>query len=192
MKKILVLLMVMAIAMGSMFAAEGSWTGTSVSDTASEAATLEVSLNLKDYAGTYAIGFTETAVEEKTGSDATGITITPTGTLTLTPDNDEYVGTVYGYYAIKSGTGVTLSFEMSADDKLTEQTKTSKTVDWTVTAADTPLTTSAQEVKSAEFTQGEYKIGSFPVSITTDGFISANTAANEVYTGTISLTVKTK
>lgn len=191
MKKILVLLMVMAIAMGSMFAAEGSWTGTSVTNTASEAATLEVSLNLKDYAGTYAIGFTETAVEEKT-EGAADVTITPTGTLTLTPDNDEYVGTVYGYYAIKSGTDVTLSFEMSADDKLTEQTTTSKTIEWTVTAADTPLTTSPTEVKAVPFENGVYKIGSFPVSITTDGFISANTAANEVYTGTISLTVKTK
>lgn len=191
MKKILVLLMVMAIAMGSMFAAEGSWTGTSVTNTASEAATLEVSLNLKDYAGTYAIGFTETAVEEKT-EGAADVTITPTGTLTLTPDNDEYVGTVYGYYAIKSGTDVTLSFEMSADDKLTEQTTTSKTIEWTVTAADTPLTTSPTEVKAVLFENGVYKIGSFPVSITTDGFISANTATNEVYTGTISLTVKTK
>ena len=191
MKKILVLLMVMAIAMGSMFAAEGSWTGTSVTNTASEAATLEVSLNLKDYAGTYAIGFTETAVEEKT-EGAADVTITPTGTLTLTPDNDEYVGTVYGYYAIKSGTDVTLSFEMSADDKLTEQTTTSKTIEWTVTAADTPLTTSPTEVKAVPFENGVYKIGSFPVSITTDGFISANTATNEVYTGTISLTVKTK
>ena len=192
MKKILVLLMVMAIAMGSMFAAEGSWTGTSVSDTASEAATLEVSLNLKDYAGTYAIGFTETAVEEKVGGDATAVTITPTGTLPLTPDNDEYVGTVYGYYAIKSGEDVQLSFEMFADDKLTEQTETSKTIEWTVTAADTPLTTSPTEVKAVQFTQGEYKIGSFPVSITTDDFISASTAKDEVYTGTISLTVKTK
>lgn len=191
MKKILVLLMVMAIAMGSMFAAEGSWTGTSVTNTASEAATLEVSLNLKDYAGTYAIGFTETAVEEKT-EGAADVPITPTGTLTLTPDNDEYVGTVYGYYAIKSGTDVTLSFEMSADDKLTEQTTTSKTIEWTVTAADTPLTTSPTEVKAVSFEDGVYKIGSFPVSITTDGFISANTATNEVYTGTISLTVKTK
>ena len=191
MKKILVLLMVMAIAMGSMFAAEGSWTGTSVTNTASEAATLEVSLNLKNYAGTYAIGFTETAVEEKT-EGAADVTITPTGTLTLTPDNDEYVGTVYGYYAIKSGTDVTLSFEMSADDKLTEQTTTSKTIEWTVKAADTPLTTSPTEVKAVPFENGVYKIGSFPVSITTDGFISANTATDEVYTGTISLTVKTK
>ena len=191
MKKLMVLLMVLAIAMGSVFAAEGYWSGTAVSDTSSDPAELKVTLDLEGFQGLYTIGFTDTAVETEPEGDPQEVTITPISDYTLTLKNDEYIGDAYVYYAVK--TDQKLSFNMAVSGALDEQ-NSEKAIDWEVKAGNATLNSgnygAEQEVGTFEG-DGSYAIGSWPMSMTTVGFLADSTAAGEVYTATVKLTVKT-
>lgn len=194
MKKLMVLLMVLAIAMGSVFAAEGYWSGTAVSDSSSDPAELKVTLDLNGFQGLYTIGFTDTAVETATGEDAQEVTITPISDYTLTLKDDEYIGDAYVYYAVKTPAKQTLSFNMSVSGALDEQSS-EKTIDWEVKAGKATLNsenyTTETEVGTFTSEDGSYAIGSWPMSMTTVGFLADGAGADEVYTATVKLTVKT-
>lgn len=116
MKKILVLLMVMAIAVGSVFAAEGQWGGSAISgDGVDPKATLEVTLKLSGN-DLFNIGF---ASEEVTTENIDTVANNPLKTLALELDGSEYQGKAYVYYGIKSLTANKYDVSLSIDGALT-------------------------------------------------------------------------
>lgn len=197
MKKILVLLMVMAIAMGAVFAvdAAGSTSVDSVTTSASSnRASLEVTVDLSQYEGLYTFGFTGTEVAAATGEGAQAVTITPLTSIGLTPENDEFTGSAYVYYAVKAPNAQKLLFDVTLSGPLTNGTKN---LAWQVsdgTGTEVVKSTAPETAANVgEFTSaGTYAIGSFPIKMTTDGFLSFETEDVTELAGSVYLTIRTE
>lgn len=188
MKKILVLLMVMAIAMGSVFAVPGtgSWTGDSIG-VSGESATLGVKLQLSSME-IFTIGFTDQAEVNAGNIDS----VTPKTELILSPEGSEYTGTTNIYYGVKNlDEGTTYKIGITIGDDLSAGSGTD--IPWNASAASAYV--SSQGTKSGDVwesvgTTQEYEVNCTQLSISTDGFVGL-TGLNTTtpYEGTITLTI---
>ena len=138
MKKFLVLLMIMAIAMGSVFAAEGQWGGGAIPEDGSAAATLEVTLKL-DGEDMFNIGF---ASEEVTAETINSDAFAPLETLALELDGKEYQGKAYVYYGIKSLSTNKYDISLSIDGPL-KATNDQDGIAWGISSEGESVATSA-------------------------------------------------
>ena len=190
MKKIMVLLMIMAIAMGCVFADAGSWTGDTVSGTDSYA---ELSVKLQ-LSGTniFSIGFSDSEVTTENIDS-----VTPKTELSLSPNGLEYTGSTNIYYAIKNldTTDYTISLEIG--DALASSDEEKDTIEWIASATgDQKADVSSKEsgTKSAPvWTVGKtanYEVGYTSLTVSTDGFAEVtNPDTTNPYFGTLKLKI---
>lgn len=188
MKKILVLLMVMAIAMGSVFAADGSWTGDAV--TADSNAVLNVRLSL-DTTNIFTIGFTDEAEVTTENIDS----ITPKTELVLAPEGSEYTGTTNIYYGVKNlEEGKTYKIRITIGDAL-HAGESYDDINWTATTTAGPVTVASNGTKSGDVWTSiggtkQYEVNYTQLAVSTDGFVDVNNPDTDTdYTGTITLTI---
>ena len=191
MKKILALLMIMAIAMGSVFAVEaGQWGGDEI--TGDSAASLEVALKLSGD-DIFNIGFASEAVTADTiNSEA----FKPLESLELEIDGTEYQGTAYVYYGIKAPSDKTYTISLAIDDNLktTESGKT--TIPWKISSVEN-FSIDSKSTKTGNIfaaassgTDGEFKVESKELSISTEGFMGLeNLDYNNPYSANVTVTI---
>lgn len=197
MKKLMVLLMVLAIAMGSVFAAEseGQWGGNVVTAGTGDSATLNVKLDLTKGMNLFNIGFATKEVTKENINDASIVQ----KELVLELNGSEYTGTTYIYYGIKNTTEAAYDISLSIDGALKSDSDTAG-IDWTIKSEDgstvslvsqTSGQTLSDEVWSdVGASQSGFTVVSMPINISTDGFLDDNNLENEIYSGTVKLTIK--
>lgn len=187
MKKILVLLMVIAIAMGSVFAAPGtgSWTGDEIGE-GGESATLGVKLQLNSM-DIFTIGFTDEAEVNAGNIDS----VTPKTELILSPEGSEYTGTTNIYYGVKNLGEGTYKIGITIGNDLTAGSGTD--IPWEASAASANV--SSQGTKSGDVwtsvgSTQEYEVNYTQLAISTDGFVGlSDLNTKDAYEGTITLTI---
>lgn len=214
MKRFLVMLAIMAIAMTAVFAEPGTgilkqtgseWTG-------SGSATLEVTLDLgpeSPLGKYYEVGFTDTDVSEFSADDFYGTEETPRQFSNLTTialdkvtedDDVENSDPVYVYWAIRATKDSKYNIGLSLPGNMTTVSDTSG-IAWSVTpgtGADSTdaITTSTANVQvgnenvKAVTAAEEMVIGCFPITISTEN-LRSNTKLDYVndYKTTLTLTV---
>ena len=188
MKRFLVMLAIMAIAMTGVFAVEGTgsyvWTDELTGAT-TDKATLEVTLDLtpeSEYGRYYQIGFTENDnVASLTADDLESIEPVKTIDLaTLTETDDLTNSDVNVYWAIRIPSNESVNIGLKLGGNMTATSDQSTGIKWSVTPGEGAtkqdvLTTSAvgaggaaseEAVVSVQGT-GALKFGSFPITIST-------------------------
>ena len=217
MKKVLTLLAIMAIAMGVVFAAEGTGSDstTSQGSLSGVSATLVATLDLTEeqYTNYFEIGFTGSAVSYETGSNNALPEIEPITTVPLEVteggEAQNTDGTAHVYWIIKGNTSpVTVSLTTGAamakdggDPTIAwKASATPITVDFGVGDAET-VTKEATATSSSDSTNpvtvakidnptaSKVVAGSTPLSISTVGLLTT-TVENAVYSGTLTLNIK--
>lgn len=192
MKKILVLLMIMAIAMGSVFAAEGQWGGSSIPSDGSAAATLEVTLKL-DGEDMFNIGFASDAVDEDSISSSA---FTPLKELALELDGSEYQGKAYVYYGIKSLSTNEYDISLEIDGALKTTTDTDG-IKWGITSGDFNVTSGGTKSglifdDVGSDTDNTFKVESKELAISTTDFLGeTDLDTSEQYSATVTLKIST-
>lgn len=193
MKKVLVMLAVMAIAMGSVFSADpapmgtGSQTATNLSSL--DPATLQVTLDLGSESGLgkhYQVGFS--SVEVKDIDDVADAKTLPLETPTATGDLS---GTTNVYWAIKDS--ASLSYKIALNIAANLKSDSDNTgIAWKVavgeggeaeevTVSDASTYTAIKTIS----TTGGFDVDSLPLTISTVGLRSTATTKNESYSGTL-------
>ena len=188
MKRFLVMLAIMAIAMTGVFAVEGTgsyvWTDELTGAT-TDKATLEVTLDLtpeSEYGRYYQIGFTENDnVASLTADDLESIEPVKTIDLaTLTETDDLTNSDVNVYWAIRIPSDESVNIGLKLGGNMTASSSDQSGIKWSVTPGEGAtkqdvLTTSAvgaggaaseEAVVSVQGT-GALKFGSFPITIST-------------------------
>ena len=192
MKKIMVLLMIMAIAIGSVFAAEGQWGGSTIPSDGSAAATLEVTLKLegKDM---FNIGF---ASEEVTADTINSDAFAPLETLALELDGKEYQGKAYVYYGIKSLSANEYDITLEIDGALKTATDTDG-IAWGITSGDFNVTSAGTKTGLifdgvGSDTDNTFKVESKELAISTTDFLNETNLDNDnQYSATVTLKIAT-
>lgn len=196
MKKLMVLLMVLAIAMGSMFAAdsEGQWGGNVVTEGTGDSAILNVKLDLTKGMNLFNIGFATKEVTKENINDASIVQ----KDLVLELNGSEYTGTTYIYYGIKNTTEDAYDISLSIDGAL-KSASDEKGIDWTIKSEDGSTVslvsqTSGQTLSNEVWSgvgasQSDFTVVSMPINISTDGFLGDSHLENEIYSGTVKLTI---
>ena len=192
MKKILALLMIMAIAMGSVFAVEaGQWGGDMI--TGDSAASLEVTMKLsgKDI---FNIGFASEAVTAETiNSEA----FKPLESLELELDGTEYQGTAYVYYGIKAPSNTTYTISLAIDDNLRTTVSDKTTIPWKISSVEnfsiasnsTKTGNIFAEAKSGK--DGKFNVDFKKLNISTEGFMGLdNLDYVNPYSANVTVTIK--
>lgn len=208
MKKVLVMLAVMAIAMGVVVAAPGTgeYAVNVLTDARTDKATLEVTLDLgsgSNLGKHYQIGFTSTNVKDYTPAQLDA-GITPLKTVALdkaTTDGDlTHEEPVYVYWAIKApkAESENIKLGLSLPGNMTSDTDTENGVKWSVTPegvdaiATTAVGTAASNdaVKKVK-TTGEMIIDCMPITISTVDLRETSTTKEESYSTTLTLSIAT-
>lgn len=190
MKKILVLLMIMAIAIGSVFAAEGQWGGNTVTDDSK--ATLEVTLKL-DGEDLFNIGFASDAVDEESISSSA---FTPLKELALELDGSEYQGKAYVYYGIKSLSTNKYDISLEIDGALKTATDTDG-IAWGITSGDFNVTSAGTKTGLifdgvGSDTDNTFKVESKELAISTTDFLGeTDLDTDNQYSATVTLKIAT-
>lgn len=209
MKKVLVMLAVMAIAMGVVVAAEGTgeYAVNALTDASTDKATLEVTLDLgpnSNLGKHYQIGFTTTDVKGFSAEDLGTTGIAPLKTVALdkaTTDGDlTHDETVYVYWAIKApkAESENIKLGLSLPGNMTSATDTENGIKWSVTpdgitAIETETVGAAvsnEAVKKVQ-TTGEMIIDCMPITISTVDLRGTNTTKEESYSTTLTLSIAT-
>lgn len=193
MKKVLVMLAVMAIAMGSVFSADpapmgtGSQTATNLASL--DPATLQVTLNLGELGKHYQVGFS--SVEVKDIDDVADATTLPLETPTATGDLS---GTTNVYWAIKDTAGVPYKIALNIAENLKSDTDNTG-IAWKVAidggdVAEVAVSNASTytTIKTIE-TSGKFDVDSLPLTISTIGLRSTATTQSESYSGTLSVKI---
>lgn len=196
MKKLMVLLMVLAIAMGSVFAteSEGQWGGNVVTAETGDSATLNVKLDLTKGMNLFNIGFATKEVTKENINDASIVQ----KDLVLELNGSEYTGTTYIYYGIKNTIDAAYDISLSIDGALKSDSDATG-IDWTIKSEDgstvslvsqtTGQTLSDEVWSDVGASQSEFTVVSMPINISTDGFLDDKNLKNEIYSGTVKLTI---
>ena len=209
MKKVLVMLAVMAIAMGVVVAAPGTgeYAVNVLTDARTDKATLEVTLDLGPNSALgkhYQIGFTTTDVKGFSAGDLGTTGIAPLKTVALdkaTTDGDlTHHEKVYVYWAIKApqANSENIKLGLSLPGNMTSASDTANGIKWSVTpeGVDAIATTyvgtpeSNDEVKKIK-TTGEMIIDCMPITISTVDLRGTSTTEEESYSTTLTLSIAT-
>lgn len=199
MKKLMVLLMVLAIAMGSVFAAEseGQWGGNVVTAGTGDSATLNVKLDLKKGMNLFNIGFATKEVTKENINDASIVQ----KELVLELNGSEYTGTTYIYYGIKNTTEAAYDISLSIDGALKSDNDQTTGIDWTIKSEDGSTVSLVSQAEGRTLSdevwsnvganQSQFTVVSMPINISTDGFLLDDDThlKNEIYSGTVKLTI---
>lgn len=205
MKKVLTLLAVMAIAMGMVFAVEGtgSVSGSAsegTADFANKSATLEVALTLDGSTGSYfEIGFANKEISSL--DDVTSDAVIKTLTLDQLSNGGDYSnadGTAYVYWVVKNLNDEDVKIQLTAGDAMAEDGEGGTSINWKATATTDSASVStdstdkdvavvasvnAQDVATAV-------VDSAALTVSTVDLL--NTTVSEAsYSGTLTLTITT-
>lgn len=205
MKKFLVMLAIMAIAVSGAFAAEGTgaWVGTGTESPVNKNATMEVTLDLSSESTLgkyYMIGFTSSVA----GLSSTSLEVEPLKTVALntatTTGDFTTQGDVYVYWAIKDSS-TKYDIQLSLDNDLTTSSEEegNKFVKWSVT----PTSEGLKLTSNGTGTESQNKstvvgnsiggaagmqTGSNKITISTEDLLESSYAEGE-YTGTLTVTI---
>ena len=194
MKKVLVMLAIMAIAMGSVFSADPAPMGTGsqieTDFNSLDPATLQVTLDLGSESGLgkhYQVGFSSAAVEKI--ADVADARTLPLKTPTATGDLS---GTTNVYWAIKDTASTTYKIALNIAANLKSDNDNTG-IAWKVAVgeggeAEEDVTVSDAStyttIKTIE-TTGGFDVDSLPLTISTVGLRSTATTQSESYSGTL-------
>ena len=195
MRKVLVTLALMAIAMGMVFAeaAAGNVNGTDVADL-TNGAKLTVTLDMVDDDNSkyFEIGFTSKALADDTVPTAAN-PVTPLETVALTErveggEMQNTANSAYVYYIVK---GAAVKISLGIADAL-KATGDETGIDWQVVANGKTISSTgdAVEIEDNIGSSGVTKVKSYPLSISTVGLLSDTTVKAE-YSGDLVVSIAT-
>ena len=205
MKKVLTLLAVMAIAMGMVFAVEGtgSVSGSAsegTADFANKSATLEVALTLDGSTGSYfEIGFANKEISSL--DDVTSDAVIKTLTLDQLSNGGDYSnadGTAYVYWVVKNLNDEDVKIQLTAGDAMAEDGEGGTSINWKATATtdSASVSTDSTDKDVAVVASVNAKdvatavVDSAALTVSTVDLL--NTTVSEAsYSGTLTLTITT-
>lgn len=205
MKKVLTLLAVMAIAMGMVFAVEGtgSVSGSAsegTADFANKSATLEVALTLDGSTGSYfEIGFANKEISSL--DDVTSDAVIKTLTLAQLSNGGDYSnadGTAYVYWVVKNLNDEDVKIQLTAGDAMAEDGEGGTSINWKATATtdSASVSTDSTDKDVAVVASVNAKdvatavVDSAALTVSTVDLL--NTTVSEAsYSGTLTLTITT-
>lgn len=205
MKKFLVMLAIMAIAVSGAFAVEGTgaWVGTGTESPVNKNATMEVTLDLSSgsvLGKYYMIGFTSSVAS----LSSTNLEVEPLKTVALntatTTGDFTTQGDVYVYWAIKDSS-TKYDIQLSLDNDLTTSSEEEgdKFVKWSVTPTSEGsklISDGTGRVSQNKSTvvgnsiggAADMQVGSNKITISTEDLLNSSYAEGE-YTGTLTVTI---
>lgn len=205
MKKVLTLLAVMAIAMGMVFAVEGtgSVSGSAsegTADFANKSATLEVALTLDGSTGSYfEIGFANKEISSL--DDVTSDAVIKTLTLDQLSNGGDYSnadGTAYVYWVVKNLNDEDVKIQLTAGDAMAEDGEGGTFINWKATATtdSASVSTDSTDKDVAVVASVNAKDAATAVvdsaALTVSTVDLLNTTVSEAsYSGTLTLTITT-
>lgn len=205
MKKVLTLLAVMAIAMGMVFAVEGtgSVSGSAsegTADFANKSATLEVALTLDGSTGSYfEIGFANKEISSL--DDVTSDAVIKTLTLDQLSNGGDYSnadGTAYVYWVVKNLNDEDVKIQLTAGDAMAEDGEGGTSINWKATATtdSASVSTDSTDKDVAVVASVNAKDAATAVvdsaALTVSTVDLLNTTVSEAsYSGTLTLTITT-
>ena len=206
MKKVLLVLAILAIAMTTVFAVEGTGSASNTSlDTKGTSATLEVTLNLtSDLANYVEVGFSSnevktTNVGEGTANGVSDATVIKSIALTEANGGDlsNPDGTAYVYWIIKGLSGTTANITLEAGQHLAQESG-DPTITWIATAktseGDKSTTSYGQSGSASAATvatvisDGSLEVGSAPLKISTVDLLNTTVTQGD-YAGTLTIKI---
>lgn len=204
MKKVLTVLAIMAIAMGMVFATEGSISSSGANLEAlnfDQSAKLNVTFTpTTDMATFFEVGFTEAPVEET--ADGGVPVVNPSTTLELAfrenaTMGEDASGTTYVYWIVK---GFKADVSITAGNDMTNDDSDGTSIKWRATVGEDGNSTNSGESVSADVvtdiegvTGGNTAVvvvGSQPITISTVNLAGTNFTANKTYSSKLTLQIE--
>ena len=204
MKKVLTVLAIMAIAMGMVFATEGSISSSGANLEAldfDQSAELNVTFTpTTEMATFFEVGFTEAPVEKT--ADGGVPAVTPSTTLELAfrenaTMGEDASGTTYVYWIVK---GFKANVSIMAGDHMTNTDSVGTSIKWRATVGEDGNSTNSGETDSVDVatniegvTGGSTAVvvvGSQPITISTVNLASTEFTANKTYSSKLTLQIE--